>query len=74
MIEVTFGDNVSSSITDCQFTIGKSHNNTINFVASGSTAVLMFAFEDTAYYSGGTQTMIVADGMYMSRAIPSCEA
>ena len=73
-IEVTFGDSLSSSITDCQFAVATSHNNTINFVAKESTAVLMFSFEDTAYYTGGTQTMIVADGMYMSRANPSCEA
>ena len=70
MIEVTFGDSQSDfTVTDCQFDVGQLHDNTFNYVATGSTANLMFAFEDTTYYTGGSQTMLVANGMSMSRAI-----
>lgn len=73
-IDVSFGNDVSSSISDCRFAVGQPHDNTINFVASGSTAWLTFNFIDTAYYSSGSQEMIVGNGMYMSHAIPSCDA
>ena len=74
-IDVSFGDGSSGpTVTDCLFDVGKTHVNTATYVASGSTANLMFAFIDTTYYSGGGVTMTVSDGMFLSSALPSCKA
>ena len=69
-IDVTFGDNQSGyTVTDCQFSVGTFHNNTFSYVASGSTANLMFAFIDTTYYTGGSTNMVIANGMYISNVL-----
>ncbi len=61
------------TITDCQFTAGIAHVNTVNFIAKASSLVLEFDFEDTDH-NGFYQTMQISEGMYTSRAIPSCKA
>ena len=75
-IDVSFGDSQSGftgfTVTDCQFEDGKFNNNTATFVAKGSTADLQFSFIDEDYYTGCTSAMIVANGMFLSRALPSC--
>ena len=74
-IDVSFGDGQSGvTVTDCLFDVGKTHVNTATYVASGSTANLQFAFVDTTYYSGGSITMDISDGMFLSSALPACEA
>lgn len=73
-IDVSFGDGHSGlTVTDCQFDVGKFNNNTATYVASGNTANLQFAFIDTDYYTSGSTTMIIANGMFLSSALPSSE-